>query len=152
MSLQDKIASAKPTTFLTDGLSKEEVKQAVDEGRRNMSDLISRQAVLDELKKWDWQDLYLPIHFKQILDDVPSVENRGEWILDESDNSVECNKCLCQIYPNDISYGEPHFCPNCGADMRKAEKPETCKGCLEPCIMYEPDMRACKKKVREVIE
>ena len=34
----------------------------------------------------------------------------------------------------------------------KPEKPETCKGCLEPCIMYEPDMRACKKKVREVIE
>ena len=31
----------------------------------------------------------------------------------------------------------------------KPEKPETCKGCLEPCIMYEPDMRACKKKVTE---
>ena len=31
----------------------------------------------------------------------------------------------------------------------KTEKPETCKGCLEPCIMYEPDMRACKKKVTE---
>lgn len=31
----------------------------------------------------------------------------------------------------------------------KAEKPEACKGCLEPCIMYEPDMRACKKKVTE---
>ena len=29
----------------------------------------------------------------------------------------------------------------------KAEKPETCKGCLELCIMYEPNMRACKKKV-----
>lgn len=48
----------------------------------------------------------------------PLSENKGEWILDETDNSVECNKCLCQIYPNDISYGEPHFCPNCGADMR----------------------------------
>jgi len=34
MSLQDKISSAKPTTFLTDGLSEEEVKQAVDEGRK----------------------------------------------------------------------------------------------------------------------
>lgn len=31
----------------------------------------------------------------------------------------------------------------------KAEKTETCKGCLEPCIMYEPDMRACNKKVTE---
>ena len=34
MSLEDKIASAKPTTFLTDGLSEEEVKQSVDEGRK----------------------------------------------------------------------------------------------------------------------
>lgn len=50
---------------------------ALSEGKR---DLISRQAVLDELEKWDWQELYLPIHFKQILDDVPSVENKGEWI------------------------------------------------------------------------
>ena len=33
-------------------------------------------------------------------------------------------------------------------DPYKPEKPETCKGCLEPCIMYEPDMRACKKKVK----
>lgn len=47
---------------------------------------------------------------------------KGEWILDETDNSVECNKCLCQIYPNDISYGEPHFCPNCGADMREVSE------------------------------
>lgn len=43
-------------------------------------DLISRQAVLDELEKLDWQDLYLPSHFKQILDDIPSVENKGGWI------------------------------------------------------------------------
>lgn len=43
---------------------------------KNKGDLISRQAVLDELDKWDWQDLYLPIHFKQILDDIPSVENK----------------------------------------------------------------------------
>ena len=40
MSLQDKISSAKPTTFLTDGLSEEEVKQAVDEGRKSVSDTV----------------------------------------------------------------------------------------------------------------
>ena len=39
MSLQDKINSAKPTTFLTDGLSMEEVKQAIDEGiKRSMGE------------------------------------------------------------------------------------------------------------------
>jgi len=52
---------------------------------------------------------------------APSVGNKGEWILDETDNSVECNKCGCQIYPNDILHGDAHFCPNCGADMRGEE-------------------------------
>lgn len=37
-------------------------------------DVVSRQAVLDELNKWEWQELYLPIHFKEnIIDVVPSV-------------------------------------------------------------------------------
>lgn len=36
-------------------------------------DCISRKAILDELKKWDWQELYLPIHFKQMLDELPTV-------------------------------------------------------------------------------
>ena len=43
---------------------------------------------------------------------------KGEWELDESDNSVRCKKCGCFLYPSDISDGEAHFCPNCGADMR----------------------------------
>lgn len=65
-----------------------------------MSDLISRQAVLDELEKWDWQDLYLPIHFKQILDDVPSVENKGEPIESARTlkkhciNTKDCKECF----------------------------------------------------------
>lgn len=135
-----------------------------------MSDLISRQAVLDELEKWDWQDLYLPIHFKQILDDVPSVENKGEWIpvseglpedgtwnlfTDGKSISVERYKMdvIDHFFPNgrwfefkDVIAWQPL------PEPYKAEKTETCKGCLEPCIMYEADMRDCKKKVREVIE
>ena len=42
----------------------------------------------------------------------------GHWILDESDNSIECDKCECVIYANDIIGGEPHYCPNCGAKMK----------------------------------
>lgn len=59
-----------------------------------MSDLISRQAVLDELEKWDWQELYLPIHFKQILDDVPSVENKGESSAFEGMTNNEVHKAI----------------------------------------------------------
>ena len=48
-------------------------------------DSVSRQAVIDELNKWDWQELYLPIHFKEnIIDVVPSVRPQepktGHWI------------------------------------------------------------------------
>lgn len=47
-------------------------------------DCISRQAVLDKLNEWDWQELYLPIHFKEnIIDELPSVtptERIGHWI------------------------------------------------------------------------
>ena len=39
---------------------------------------IKKEDALAELNKWDWQELYLPIHFKQILDDVSSAENKGE--------------------------------------------------------------------------
>lgn len=30
----------------------------------------------------------------------------------------------------------------------KAEKTETCTGCVHPCVMYEPRMKACDKKGR----
>lgn len=99
----------------------------------NKGELISRQAILDELEKWDWQELYLPIHFKQILDDIPSVEYEGEWIKDhEVDDVAEnawytvyrCSECGCLVE----SWKQSNFCPNCGADMRepKGEKRETC--------------------------
>ena len=99
-------------------------------------DLISRQAVLYELKKWDWQDLYLPIHFKQILDDVPSADVRpnihGHWIKINSGDedfpeSIVCDRCNHENSHLDFNeHNEPigkvfvtsNFCPNCGADMR----------------------------------
>lgn len=47
-------------------------------------DCISRQAVLDELEKWDWQDLYLPIHFKEnIIDVLPSVYPKNKVDAEE---------------------------------------------------------------------
>ena len=89
--------------------------------------------------------------FKDIIGECHSVGNKGEWTEWKGRNGRYqgipiCSNCHTgfPIIAKDYKY-----CPECGADMRKAEKPETCKGCLEPCIMYEPDMRACKKKVTE---
>lgn len=37
-------------------------------------DLISRQAAIDAMATWDWQEMYLPIHFKQLLEELPSAQ------------------------------------------------------------------------------
>lgn len=46
-----------------------------------------------------------------------SKEYIGEWILDDSDNSVSCSDCKCTLYLNDIIDGEGYYCPNCGRKM-----------------------------------
>ena len=49
----------------------EAIDMAIKELKQDASgDLISREAVLDELNKWDWQELYLPIHFKENIIDA----------------------------------------------------------------------------------
>lgn len=42
-----------------------------------MSDLIDREQAIKAMDSWDWQELYLPIHFKQLLEELPSV---GCWV------------------------------------------------------------------------
>ena len=47
-------------------------------------DCISRKAVLDALNKWDWQELYLPAHFKGMIDDLPSIQPKPKTdVLDK---------------------------------------------------------------------
>ena len=86
-------------------------------------DCVSRKAVLDELKKWDWQELYLPIHFKEnIIDVIPSINPQepkiGRWKRISMDKYVQhamayykCSECGKDII------GEHNYCPNCGAKM-----------------------------------
>lgn len=46
----------------------------------------------------------------------------GRWILDETDNSITCDKCGCLIWANDINNGEAYYCPNCGSYNGGGEK------------------------------
>lgn len=48
----------------------------------------------------------------------------GHWILDETDNSITCDKCGCLIWANDISNGEAYYCPNCGCRMVEPQESE----------------------------
>ena len=86
---------------------------------------MTREEAISEISK---------IIFELGFEDTPSTDKRvdalnmaiealkqepktGHWILDETDNSITCDKCGCLIWANDISNGEAYFCPNCGAKM-----------------------------------
>lgn len=57
----------------------EAFKMAIEALEQKLSeDCISRKAVLDALNKWDWQELYLPAHFKDMIDDLPSIQPKTE--------------------------------------------------------------------------
>ena len=84
---------------------------------------IKKEDVLAELEKWEWQELYLPIHFKEnILDVLPTYSfpdrEKGEWIHDNSkwENRFNCSKCGYKLFEK-----ETNFCPNCGTQMREIE-------------------------------
>ena len=90
-------------------------------------DAISRQSVYDELEKWDWQELYLPIHFKEnIVDELPSVtptRPTGHWIYELEDwNKWTCSECGWSKRTDiHVKLGY-NYCPNCGADMKEGEE------------------------------
>lgn len=36
--------------------------------------MIDRDELYEALSQWDWQDLYLPVHFKEMVDELPAVD------------------------------------------------------------------------------
>lgn len=80
-----------------------------------MGDLISRQAVLDRTVNrnsiWNAITNSEGNNLEDIINSIPSVENKGEWI-DKGSLSCRCNQCGLK------NNRESSFCPNCGADMR----------------------------------
>lgn len=53
--------------------------------------LIDADKLLYCLSGWDWQDVYLPIHFKELVDEQPTV---NQWI--------PCYKSLPRLYKDVI--------------------------------------------------
>ena len=87
-----------------------------------MSDLISREALIDVIEKEKSDnDAYCRMcidSMKEIIEEQPTVEAKevvhGEWIPYTISKlfSHTCSVCHC-----DVEEKTP-FCPNCGADMR----------------------------------
>ena len=133
-----------------------------------MSDLIDRAEVMKLLDEQCWNGMFTYFRgehhvncFRELVKAIPSVENKEEWIpVSERlpEKKVKDYLACCEDgYVATIMYDNGRWLINGNnviawmplPEPYKPEKPETCKGCLEPCIMYEPDMRACKKKVTE---
>ncbi len=83
-----------------------------------MSDLISRQAAIEELEWGVWGKEYDKTLAKVMLESLPSAQperKKGEWRLFDGPNWYRCSEC--GAVRRQISFME-NFCPNCGADMR----------------------------------
>lgn len=53
-----------------------------------MGKLIDCDEVYKDMSQWDWQELYLPIHFKQLLEQQPAAqyaytEQDGEMVVED---------------------------------------------------------------------
>ena len=78
-----------------------------------MSDLISRQAILDELENYSCLDKK---DITTIIKAMPSVENKGEW---QHDGNRWKNRFICSVCGYKLFDEPTNYCPNCGAKMER---------------------------------
>lgn len=88
-----------------------------------MNDLISRQAAIDAIKRYESADNYDLnnglILAMNAVEDAPTIDpvKHGTWI--EYPIADEMNKCSeCGV----LRFGESNYCPNCGAKMEGSEE------------------------------
>ena len=99
-----------------------------------MSDLISRQAAIEALKRAEALTRAFGYHFViDTIRELPSAQperKKGKWIYGEDEYGIDgyhCDKCGFFV-PWDYTHKfidfikDYHFCPNCGAYMRPTER------------------------------
>ena len=89
-----------------------------------MSNLIDRDALKNYISSlWDLQDAYLPCHFFDALDDMPTVDvepvRHGHWKNAQGyPFYYTCSECEnCYIDEAWTYNGKWNYCPYCGAKM-----------------------------------
>ena len=80
-------------------------------------------------REWDMQDLYLPVHFFDVVDDLPAADvqevRHGRWITSEIATNCGLTSgscCHSEYYIGELQNLEGDndfvmYCPNCGARM-----------------------------------
>ena len=90
--------------------------------------LIDADALIKHMESnFDMQDLYLPVHFKDLIDEQPTIDNEGHpkkahWVKrlgmmpPEFTGHFECDNCGWhgKLGERETDY---NFCPGCGAKM-----------------------------------
>ena len=93
-----------------------------------MSELIDKQAAVDIAKELTITVKGYEMHNQAVMNycaeimQLPSVQPerpKGEWIHQVKFSRIECDQCG-KVFRN--SFAPKNFCPNCGADMRTAER------------------------------
>lgn len=115
--------------LLVSGQCTEKTSKAQDMAISALSaegDLISRQAVLEltEHLEADFANSFDPHTLAEIyrrVKELPSVENKGEWIIDKEQLGYwisTCSVCGHIFHGNEVLIYKPKFCSNCGARMK----------------------------------
>ena len=84
-----------------------------------MSDLIKREDAIKVIEETPFiRRPILPYYIKAKIKDIPSAENKGEWLhkIVTSDFRVEGQCSVCKERRRIDNY-----CPNCGCRMKGAE-------------------------------
>ena len=53
-----------------------------------MKTLIDRDELYKALAQWDWQDLYLPVHFKELVDELPAQRSYEDGVRKGYEDAV----------------------------------------------------------------
>ena len=107
-----------------------------------MDDLISRQAAIDALCKWEsestWDswcekhkdepERYNILAPSMVVKELPSAQRTGRWIWSEEEWGYTCSACRVKFdYDKtyelfDHGFMLANYCPNCGARMEGEEE------------------------------
>lgn len=97
-----------------------------------MNDLIKRadaiKAVAEPFEEELWDGVLRSIRdVVSVLNDIPSAENKGEWITEERDSiygkkiRLKCSECGDIFDVSERAFPYERFCRYCGARMKGAD-------------------------------